>query len=50
MTDKLEPGEISRVVSAYREGYEDVIDNISFQKIVRFLSDQQLAAGYADLN
>jgi hypothetical protein len=46
----LEPGEISRAISIYREERSDVTDNADFRKMVRFLSDQILVAGYADLN
>jgi hypothetical protein len=50
MTDRIDPGEISRAVHACKETGEDMTDISGFRKMVRFLSDQLLVTVYTDLN
>jgi hypothetical protein len=50
MTDRLDPGEISRAVHTCKDAGENMTDRAGFSKMVRFLSDQLLVAVYTDLN
>lgn len=46
----IEPGELSRAISGYRDECICCEDSADLRKMIRFFNEQMLALGYTDLN